>query len=119
MGAETKRPRSDLTRPVRSEWALVELVGSVSSASDGEGVSVVGQDRPTGPDLPAGVALETAAVQAVAAFEVADPALGACAVARQSALSTPAAGLLAPGDEHALRRESMIVEVLAGRADVE
>src|SRR6476646_3715402 len=116
---ETKRPRSDLTRPVRSDWALIELVGSVSPASDGEGVGVVAQDRPSGPDLPAFVSLEPGSVHTVAAFEVTDPALGAGSVARQPSLGAPAAGLLAAGDEHPLGGEAVIVERLAGRAQVE
>ena len=101
-GPETKRPRSDLTRPVRSEWAQVELGFSVSSGSDGEGVSVVGQDRPSGPDLAAFVAFEARSVHPVAAFEVADPAFGSGSVALQPSLGAPAAGLLAAGDEDPL-----------------
>src|ERR687898_348277 len=47
---------------------------SLSAGSDGQGVGVVGEDRPLSPDLLAFVALEPAAVRRVAAFEVADPA---------------------------------------------
>src|SRR5664279_3045458 len=92
---------------------------SVSSGSDGERVSVVGEDRPSGPDLLAFVAFEAGPVQAVAAFEVADPSFGAGSVALHSALGAFGAGLLAAGDEHPVRREAVIVERLAGRADVE
>jgi hypothetical protein len=119
IGAETKRPRSDLTRPVRSEWAQIELGFSVSSCSDGERVSVVGQDRPSGPDLAAFVALEPGSVHAVATFEVTDPSFGTGSVARQASLGPAAAGLLAAGDEHPLRLQVVIVERLAGRARVE
>ena len=89
IGAETKRPRSVLTQPVRSELAQVELAGIVSSVPDGEGVSVVGQDRPSGPDLAAFVAFEAGSIHPVAAFEVTDPAFGAGSVARKA--FTPAA----------------------------
>ena len=43
--------------------------------SDGEGVEVVGEDRPSGPDLHPVISFESGAAQAVAAFEVTDPAL--------------------------------------------
>ena len=118
-GPETKRPRSDLTRPVRSEWAQVELGFSVSSGSDGERVSVVGQDRPSRPDLAAFVAFEAGSVHPVAAFEVADPAFGPGSVALQPSLGAPAAGLLAAGDEHPLGLQPVFFECLAGRARVE
>ena len=117
--AETKRPRSGLTRPVRSEWARVELGFSVSLGSDGEGVSVVGQDRPSGPDLAAFVAFESASVQAVAAFEVTYSAFGAGSVTLQPALGASAAGLLAAGDEHPVWIQVVVFERLAGRARVE
>jgi hypothetical protein len=116
---ETKRPRSDLTRPVRSEWAQIELAGSVSPASDGEGVSVVGEDRPSGPGLLAFVAFEPGSVQAVAAFEVADSAFGAGSVALQPSLGALGAGLLAAGDEHSLWVQGVLFEGPAGRGDIE
>src|SRR5664279_3257951 len=97
----------------RSESSLV----SVSPGSDGEGVGVVGEDAPAGPDLLAFVALEAGSVQAVAAFEVTDPSLGARSVALHSSLGAFGAGLLAARDEHPVRRE--VFERLAGRADVE
>jgi hypothetical protein len=90
---------------------------SVSLGSDGERVSVVGQERPSGPDLPALVAFETRSVQAVATFEVTDPAYAAGPVALQPSLSACAGGLLAAGDEHPLRVHG--VERVVGRAEVE
>ena len=53
---------------------------------DGEGVEVVGQDRPAGPNPLSLVAFEAAAPQPAAAFEVAAAALGA------GAKSGPGAG---------------------------
>jgi hypothetical protein len=53
----------------------------LSGRPGGEGVEVVGEDRPAGPRPHPVVALEPRAAQAVAAFEVADAALGAGAVA--------------------------------------
>src|SRR5665213_3799495 len=99
----------------RVESSLV----SISSGSDGERVGVVGEDAPAGPDLLAFIAFEAGSVQAVAAFEVTDPPLRARSVALQSSLGAFGAGLLAAGDEHAVRREVVIVECLAGRADIE
>jgi len=97
--------------------ALVESRWGVSAGPDGERVSVVGEDRPCGPDLLALVALEAAAVQTVAAFEVADPSFGAGSVALQTALGASGAGLLAARDEHPFGRK--VAECLGGRADVE
>ena len=74
--------------------------GSVSGGLDGEGVEVVGQDRPAGPGPRAVVASEPAAAQAVAAFEVADAALGARAVAREAFLGPARGRVLAARDEH-------------------
>ncbi len=119
IGLETKRPRSDLTRPVRSELALIELAGSVSPVPDGQGVSVVGQDRPSGPDLVALVAFEARSAHAVAVSEVPDPAFCAGSVALQPSLGSAAARLLAAGDEHPPRVQVVVFERLAGRADVE
>ena len=99
----------------RVESSLV----SVSSGSDSERVSVVGEDAPSGPDLLAFVAFEAGSVQAVAAFEVTDPSFGAGSVALEASLGAFGAGLLAAGDEHTVRLEAVIVECLAGRADVE
>src|ERR1041384_5434860 len=90
---------------VRSGWVRsgrVERYRSVSVGPDGERVGVVGQDRPFSPDLLALVTLEPAAVQPVAALEVADPALGAGPVAPQAPAGAREAGVLAAGDEHAL-----------------
>src|SRR5665213_3126948 len=97
----------------RVESSLV----SVSPGSDGERVSVVGQDRPSGPDLLAFVAFEAGSVQAVAAFEVTDPSFGARSVALHSSLGAFGAGLLTAGDEHPLRIE--VFERLGCWADVE
>src|ERR1019366_192600 len=91
---------------------------SVSSGSDGERVSVVGEDRPSGPDLLAFVAFEAGSVQAIAAFEVTDPPFGAGPEALQPALGAFGAGLLTAGDEHPVRDEVVIFECLVGRADV-
>src|SRR3954465_788811 len=77
----------------------------VSGGVDGERVEVVGEDRPAGPGLLAGVALEAAAAQAVAAFEVAGAALGAGAVARRAFAGAARAGLVAAGHEDPLGRE--------------
>ena len=92
---------------------------SVSPGSDGERVSVVDQDAPAGPDLLAFVAFQAGSVQAVAAFEVADSSFGARSVLLQAALGAIRTGLLAACDEHPVRLEVVIVECLAGRADVE
>ena len=64
------------------------------------GVGVVGEGRPSVPDLVAFVAFEPAAAQAVAAFEVADPALYTGAVALSEAAGAPGAWFLAAGDVH-------------------
>src|SRR3954454_18422324 len=74
----------------------------VSGGVDGERVEGVGQVRPAGPDPLPVVSLEAAAPEAVAAFEVADPTLGAGAVARQAFAGAARPGLVAAGDEHAL-----------------
>ena len=69
-------------RPFRVSWvALVRSGFSVSVVPDGECVEVVGEDRPACPDLLSLVAFESAAVESVAAFEVADAAFGSGAVA--------------------------------------
>src|SRR5919204_3530640 len=80
--------------------AGVGPVGMVSVGSDGEGVEVVGEDRPADPGCGAVVAFEAAARQPVAAFEVRDPAFAADAVAGQSSSRAFRVGLLAAGDEH-------------------
>src|SRR5829696_9774888 len=71
-----------------------------SGAVDGEGVEVVGQDRPAGPDPLALVASQAAAPQPIAAFEVADPPLTAGAVAGQAPAGTPGTRLGPARDEH-------------------
>ena len=95
--------------------ALARAPGSVSGGADGEGVEVVGQDRPGGPGLLALIALQPAAAKAVAAFEVADAAFGAGAVALQSALGASGARLLAPGDEQALEVQVFDLRSLSSR----
>jgi hypothetical protein len=72
---------------------------SRSSGVDGEGVEVVGQDRPAGPDPLALVALEAAPPQPVAALEVADAALAAGAVAGEAPAGAPGARLGPARDE--------------------
>src|SRR3954452_1221370 len=86
--------------------ALVGAVGSVSAGPDGEGVEVVGEDRPLGPDLLPVVALQTAAVQPVAAFEVADAAFCPGSVSLHPPLGASGAGLLAAGDEQSVGRQA-------------
>src|SRR4051794_33006747 len=88
-----------------------------SPGAGGEGVGVVGEDRPLSPDLLAVGALEAAAVQAVAALEVADAALLAGAVAREPPPGAAGAGLLAPSDEHPLGRQ--VPQRFGGRANLE
>src|SRR5512140_1076689 len=80
-------------------------LGSVSRGPDGERIAVVGQDSPLTPDLLAVVASQAAAVQSVAAFEVADAAFLAGAVARQPSLGVSGGGFLAASDEHRLGRQ--------------
>ena len=63
------------------------------------------------------VALEAAAAQPVAAFEVADPAFGAGPIELQAALGASRAGLAAAGDEDPLGGERR--ERFVGRATVE
>ena len=70
------------------------------------GVEVVGEDRPLSPDPLALVALQPAAVQSVAAFEVTDPALRPGSVARQPALGASGGRLLVASDEHVLALSS-------------
>src|ERR671910_1599535 len=66
---------------------------------DGEGVEVVGQDRPAGPDPLALVAPEAAASQPIAALEVADPPLTPGAVAGQALAGASGARLGTSRDE--------------------
>src|SRR5438132_2176596 len=81
-----------------SDRAVVML----SAGSDGERVKVVGEDRPGAPSLHSGRSLQARPAQSVAALEVADAALRSGAVAAEPSLGPSRAGLLAPGDEHAL-----------------
>ena len=97
----------------RVESSLV----SVSSGSDGERVSVVGEDAPLGPDPLAVVAFEPAAVHPVAAFEVADPSFGAGSVSPQPALGASEPGCWRPAMN--TRRGRRAGERGAGRSGVE
>src|SRR5947209_12761747 len=94
--------------------ALVRSDRSVSPGPDGEGVAVVGEDRPLSPDPLAFVAFQPAAVQPVTALEVADPALGPGSVAPQPPGGALGSWLLAASDEHLLGRQ--ILERGVGRA---
>src|SRR5215216_615686 len=87
---------------------------SVSAGPGGERVGVVGEDRPLGPDLLALVALQPAAIDALAAFEVADRSFGAGSVAPQPASGASGLGFLAARDEHPLGFERL--ERVVGRA---
>src|ERR1039458_4140407 len=103
MADGTRTAASGLTRPCRANGARFWSSGwIVSGGSDGEGVKVVGGDRPGVPGAHPVLALEPGSVESLFAFEVADAALRADAVARQAALGAPRPGLLAAGDEHTL-----------------
>src|ERR1700683_2345982 len=103
MAEGTKTAASGVTRPFRANGARFWSSGwMVSGGPDGEGVKVVGGDRPGVPRAHPVLALEPGSVEAVFAFEVADSSLGADAVAREAALGSPRPGLLAASDEHAL-----------------
>src|SRR5215203_3719892 len=80
-------------------WWLVGPIRVLSAGVDGQGVQVVGQDRPAGPDSLALVTLQPAAAQVVAALEVADAALAAGAVAGQPPAGAAGAGLGPSRDE--------------------
>src|SRR5215216_6701595 len=80
-------------------WWLVGPIRVLSAGVDGQGVQVIGQDRPAGPDPLALVALEAAAAQVVAALEMADAALAAGAVAGQPPAGAAGAGLGPSRDE--------------------
>src|SRR5215211_9531132 len=88
-----------------------------SGGVNGEGVQVVGQDRPAGPDPLALVAPQAATPQPIATFEVADAALAAGAVAGQPPAGAPRARLGPPGDERARRCQPS--QGLGGRAGQE
>ena len=81
-----------MTRPFRANGLLllIERVGWFQLRSDGEGVKVVGEDRPSGPGLHPVVVLQAAAAQSVAAFEVADPPFAAGPVAGEASLGSSA-----------------------------
>src|SRR3954451_18394567 len=77
-------------------------LGMLSGGADGERVEVVGEDRPGGPGAGALVAFQTGSAQAVAAFEVADAALGADPEPGESPVGLARAGRLASGDERSV-----------------
>src|SRR6185437_4544830 len=98
-GTETAAPGS--VRPRQAcEWlpGWSGLSGSVSPGPDGEGVEVVGQDRPSGPDPQSVISLQSGAPQSVSAFEMTDPALDPGAVAGSAFAGASAAGFVAAGD---------------------
>src|SRR5438045_2740119 len=70
----------------------------LSGGSDGEGVEVVGEDRPGRPGPGAMVAFEARSAQAVSAFEVADASFDADAKAREAPVGAARAGRLTAGD---------------------
>ena len=84
--------------------------------SDGEGVEIVGEDRPSGPDPHSVIAFESGAPQPVAAFEVTDAALDPGPVARAAFAGLAAAGFVAAGDLDPVVGE--VWERLAGGAGV-
>src|SRR5919106_4583042 len=94
------RGRRGLLREAGAVWWWTRLGGV-----DGEGVEVVGQDRPAGPDPLALVAPQAAAAQPIAALEVADAALAAGAVASQAPAGAAGARLGPTGDEDPGGRE--------------
>jgi hypothetical protein len=65
--------------------------------SDGEGVEVVGKDRPSGPDLHSVMSFEPGSEYPVAAFEVTDPPLDPSAVPRAAFAGASAAGFVTAG----------------------
>src|SRR5580692_1991999 len=78
-----------------------------SAGPDGEGVKVVGEDRPGAPGVHSGLSLQAGSSQSVAALEVADAALRSRAVSPESPLCSSGPGLLATSDEHPLGREPL------------
>src|ERR1039458_1693321 len=108
MADGTRTAASGLTRPCRANGARFwSSGGMVSGGSDGEGVKVVGGDRPGVPGAHPVLALESGSVESVFAFEVADAAFRADAVAREAALGAPRPGLLAASDEHPLGLQAL------------
>jgi hypothetical protein len=84
---------------------LVAPIRALSRGVDGQGIRVVGQDCPAGPDPLALVTLQLAAAQPIAALEAAEAPLAAGAVVRQPPASAPGTGLGTPSDERARRRQ--------------
>src|SRR5215207_3018052 len=91
----------------------------VSVGSDGERVEVVGEDRPGGPGALAVVAFEAAAVESVAALEVADASFGADSEFRQAPVGALGAGGAAAGDEDAVGAGQVLVDGAGREAAVE
>src|SRR3954452_541297 len=91
----------------------------VSAGSDGEGVEVVGEDRPGVPGPLAGVTFEAAAVHSVAALEVADAAFGTDSELRQPSVGALRAGGPPAGDEHAVRAGEVLIDGAGREATVE
>src|SRR5688572_28242810 len=91
----------------------------VSAGSDGEGVEVVGEDRPGGPGPLAAVAFEAAAVHSVTALEVADAALGPDSELREAPVGAFAPGRAAAGDEDAVGAGQVLLDGSGREAAVE
>src|ERR1017187_5467823 len=105
-------------RPFRANGVVLwSSGGMVSGGSDGEGVKVVGGDRPGVPGAHPVLAFESGSVESVFAFEVADAAFRADAVAREAALGAPRPWLLAASDEHPLGFQAL--ERFVGRSRLE
>ena len=85
----------------------------------GVGVEVVGEDRPAAPGALAVVAFEARPAHAVAAFEVADAAFGAAAVAVQPPPRALGLGFLAAGDRDGRGRLGAGGERVGGRGGAE
>src|SRR5512133_2505442 len=104
-----KRPRSSGDAAV---WVGVSggrrRVGILSAGADGEGVEVVGQDRPGRPGPGSLMAFEAGATESVAALEMADAAFGADAELGQATVGLGRSGAVAAGDEQAVRRWQML-----------
>ena len=91
----------------------------LSGGPDGEGVEVVGQDRPSDRRSGSVEASESSAAHAVAAFEVTDAAFGADAVARQAPVAVFGGCALAAGDEDLGRVGQLLGDGAGRKAAVE
>lgn len=90
-----------------------------SARPDGERVGVVGEDPPGDPGSDALVAFESAALEPVASFQVADPALAADPEARETAIGALGAGGLSTGDEDTIRARQVLGDAGGKEAAVE